>query len=208
MQPSREMKSIALIAVGLATILMLCCDDLDVTVEGWPFPVGGEDQAVFDAGLIGVWRSVPAESESESEVAVSSRDGRTYSVIMRDDYDASPVEMSGFVVEAGRVRILNGRLVGSGRSRVSGYLLFRYQLEPPDGLVVMPLESTILERGVKSAEELFSYLQVHSDDTTLYAEASRYRRVSLWSRAAQQPAAPADGRRVRGDFIRSCARRR
>jgi len=175
------------IAVILATALVLAatlgCDEMEVLFEGAPYPIGTENQAVFDAGLIGVWHSVPMGDES-MQLTVRSRDGRTYEVEMSESDDNPGYVMSGFVVDVDGIRYLNGRLEKVTGFRVSGYMLLRYQLEVPDGLVLASVDSDgWAERGVASADGLLRYLQAHRADDTLYSEATHFRRVSLWGRA-------------------------
>jgi len=87
----------------------------------------------------------------------------------------------GQMVEVGGVRVLNARDVKRQEPQVSGYVLFRYRLEAPDGLVLTPLEDDgSNKRGVGSADEFFRFMQVHIHEDTLYGESTHYRRVALW----------------------------
>jgi len=172
-------------ALVLTAIVVLVvsvgCEGDDFSIEAWPFPVGSESQALFDAGLVGVWQSVPTGDEAASELIIKSTDARAYEIMMREGDDDAAVEMTGFVVDVGGVRVLNARFVKVPGVQVSGYELFRYELEFPDGLVVSRLEDDVLnERGMGSADELFRYLQVNAHDSTLYGKSTQYRRVALW----------------------------
>jgi len=159
-------------AAVMLLVVPLGCEGVDFTLEAWPFPVGTESQALFDAGLVGVWRSIPTAGEEPAELTISSPDGRIYKIAMREGGDDTAFELIGFVVEVGGVRVL---------PQVSGYVLFRYQLEAPDGLVLTPLEDNgSNNRGVGSADEFFRFMQVHIHEDTLYGESTLYRRVALW----------------------------
>ena len=178
-----DARSVALIVAAAVMLLVvpLGCEGVDFTLEAWPFPVGTESQALFDAGLIGVWRSIPTAGEEPAELTISSPDGRIYKIAMREGGDDTAFELTGFVVEVGGVRVLNAHDVKRQEPQVSGYVLFRYQLEAPDGLVLTPIEDDgSNKRGVGSADEFFRFMQVHIHEGTLYGESTHYRRVALW----------------------------
>jgi hypothetical protein len=169
--------------IAAATV---ACQYVNVTIEASPFPVGTENQAVFDAQLVGQWRSDATEESEPSELTIRSSDGRTYQVILREGDDADVLNMSGFVVDVGTMHLLNARLDESGNPHVSGYMSFRYQLEIPDGLLMWPIETdAMVKNGVTSATELFQYLKDKAGDTTLYGDLVRFQRVSLWGRASR-----------------------
>ena len=179
----RNARSVALIVAATVVLLVfpIGCEGINLTFEGSPFSVGTESQALFDAGLVGVWRSMPTGGEEPTELTINSRDGRTYEIAMREGGDDTAFEMTGFVVEVGGVRVLNARAMKRQEPQVSGYVLFRYELEAPDGLVVTPLEDDGSDRsGVESADEFFRFLQVHIHESTLYGKSTHYRRVALW----------------------------
>jgi hypothetical protein len=176
------MKSPALsLTVTLAIVASLGCVDADFRIEGSQFPAGTEDHAMFDAGLVGMWRSEAADGDTPDELLIRSTDGRTYEVSLREEKDDSPLELSGYVVDLVGLRVLNARAVRRQAAVVEGYLLFRYELQAPDGLEIWPLESSRwADHGVGSADELFRYLRAHVRDGMLYGEPTLYRRVSLW----------------------------
>ncbi len=175
-----RIKALVLVpATAFAMVATLRCGKVDSRFVGAPFSVGNAKQAVFDAGLVGVWQPIPQDRGEPIQLTVTSHDGRTYEVEMWEGDDNVEYEMAGFIVDVGGVRFFNGRLAKRTGSRVSGYILFRYQFEAPDGLVTAFIESNgWVGRGVGSADELFRYMQVHAQDSDLYSGPTHYQRVS------------------------------
>jgi hypothetical protein len=172
---------IMLVVFAMTVASLTGCEGVTLGIEGSPFPVGSERRAVFDAGLVGIWRSAPMDEDQPTELVINSNDGRTYQISMREGSDRAALVMTGFVVDLNGMRVLNAELVNQAEIRASGYLSFRYQLEAPDRLTLFTIEGDgWADRSVNSADELFEYLLAHGHESALYGEAVHFRRVALW----------------------------
>jgi hypothetical protein len=178
-------------ATVFAVVATLRCGEVDSLYTGAPFSIGNMKEAVFDAGLVGVWQPIPTGQGEPVQLTVTSHDGRTYEVKMWEGDGDAEYEMTGFAVNLDGVRFFSGRLAKLKGSRVSGYILFRYQLEAPDGLVTAFIESSgWIGRGVGSEDELFRYMQTHAQDSDLYSGPTHYRRVSVQRAEVHHPLQP------------------
>ena len=168
--------------VALLGLALLACDGATVSVQGNLFPAGTEADAIFDAGLVGTWRSIPSDDDPPDELAIRSDDLHTYRLSTREPGDDASIEMSGFVVQVAGAKYLNGHLTSRPGLEASGWVLFRYWFELPNRLVVVSVESTSLPGcDASSAGALYACLRQPGVDSKVFTDATTYERVSLVS---------------------------
>ena len=168
--------------VALLGLALLACDDSTISVQGNQFPAGAEADAIFDAGLVGTWHSIPHDGVPPDELAIRSDDLRTYRLSMRERGEIAALEMTGFVVQVAGANYLNGHLTSRPGLEANGWVLLRYWFELPNRLVVVSLDSTNLSGcDANSAEALYACLRQLAADSKVFADATTYERASLVS---------------------------
>jgi hypothetical protein len=168
--------------VALLGLVLLACDGVTVSMQGNRFPAGAEADAIFDAGLVGTWRSLPHDDDPPDELAIQSDDLHTYRLSTREPGEDASIEMTGFVVRVAGAKYLNGHLNSRPGLEASGWVLFRYWFELPNRLVIVSLDSTSLPGcDASSAGALYACLQQLGVDSKVFADATTYERVSLVS---------------------------
>jgi hypothetical protein len=170
-----------ILTLGLVLLgLLLGCDS--ITLDGEPFPVGSEADAVFDAGLVGSWHAPASGTDAASDLEIRSDDLRSYRLRLREAGSDEAVEMSGYVVDIVGAKYMNTRVDREPGVVVSGWVLLRYWFEAPNRLVIASVDSRALEGcEAPSAAALYDCLRRHAPDPRYFEDKTTYERVSLTS---------------------------
>ena len=163
--------------VGLAGLLIALaagCEgiELDLTLNGPPYPVGEWRERINDPALLGIWTAI----DPNSDVTTLSirRSARSYKVELVADDGETMQFGDSFAVQLDSVRFLNLAL----EPPHSGYVHLRYESYPPGMLTILVLEG---EEGIEitTAKEFTAFIQANLDRTELYADPLVFRREQL-----------------------------
>jgi hypothetical protein len=197
-------------ALMLICLVLVACDDAgNVVVEGNRWPVGSETDAVFDAALIGSWRTPAADTDNESLLNIRSDDLRSYLVRMREPGDQQTSEMPAYVVDVLGAKYLNGRLTDQPGLKATGWVTLRYWFQQPNRLIVaMVGEEAWASCDVNSAAAVYACLREHPPDPKVLETPATYERVSLVTTQPNNGFQRTAGAQVPGRIESTSARRR